>query len=110
MDIGAAFIADGEPAETVEPSQRALGHPAVAAEPFAAVEAAAGDPRRDVPASAGTPAEAMIVGLVTVQRGRALARPAAFGFGTFGLQRRRHHRPEVIGNKRCCHAPTGRAR
>jgi len=47
MDIGAAFIADGEPAETVEPSQRALGHPAVAAEPFAAVEAAAGDPRRD---------------------------------------------------------------
>ncbi len=47
MDVGAAFVADGQAAELVEPSERALHHPAVAAEPGGGVDALAGDPQLD---------------------------------------------------------------
>lgn len=65
MDVGAALAADGQPTEPVEPSQRALDGPAVAAEPFSAVNAVAGD----TPAPAGCVAEAIIIAFVAVQLG-----------------------------------------
>ena len=37
MDVGAPLVADGQAAEAVEPGQRALDHPAVAAQPLAGV-------------------------------------------------------------------------
>lgn len=42
MDVGPSLVADGQAAKAVEPSQRALDDPTVAAQTLAAVEAAPG--------------------------------------------------------------------
>ena len=38
MEIGASLIADRQAAEAIEPSQRALDHPAVLSQPFTRLE------------------------------------------------------------------------
>ena len=43
MDVGAALVADGETAEAAEPGERALDHPAVAAQSLTGLDALAGD-------------------------------------------------------------------
>jgi hypothetical protein len=45
--MSAAFVAGAQPFEGVQPGDAALDHPAVAAQPGAVGDAAAGDPRRD---------------------------------------------------------------
>ncbi len=67
MEVGASLIADGEAAEAGQPSERSLDDPAVAAQPFAALDAAPSDPGCDAAGSALAPATAMIVALVGVQ-------------------------------------------
>lgn len=75
-DVGAPFVADGDPTEAGEPWQGALDHPAVPAQALAAFDAAAGDPGNDGALAQGAPAVGEIVGLVGVQFGGATARPA----------------------------------
>jgi len=45
MDVNAPFVSDGKPAEAIEPGEGALDHPAMPAEPLAALDAAPGDAR-----------------------------------------------------------------
>lgn len=73
VDVGAALVADGEPAEAMPPGDGSLHHPAVSAEALGAVDAASGDPGQDVAPPAGVAAAAVIIGLVGVE----LAWPAA---------------------------------
>ena len=61
-----ALVAGSAAAEADQPSQRSLDDPAVAAEPFAALDAAPSDPGRDAAGSALAPATAIIVSLVGV--------------------------------------------
>jgi hypothetical protein len=49
MDVDAAFVADGQPAESVQPRQRTLYDPAVPAQSLARLNAPAGDAALDAP-------------------------------------------------------------
>jgi hypothetical protein len=50
--VGAlSFVSDGEPAVAEQPGDRPLDLPAVAAEPFAGLDARARDPRDETPAA-----------------------------------------------------------
>src|SRR5919199_5246198 len=76
MNVVAPLIADAQPPVAVEPSARALDHPAVAPQPLARLDAFARDPRRDAtPAQLG-PQRGGVIRLVGVQLLRALARAA----------------------------------
>jgi hypothetical protein len=75
-DVGPALVADGQPPEAGEPGQRALYHPAVAAQAFRALDPAPGDPGDDAPPAAGAAAAVVVVPFVGVQLARASARPA----------------------------------
>ena len=77
MDVGAALIADGEAAVAGKPGQRALDHPAVAAQAGAALNASSGDAGDDAPSLTGLSAVGEVVGLVRVEFGWPSARPAA---------------------------------
>jgi hypothetical protein len=81
VQVGPAFVADGEPAEAVEPGRRALHDPALAANPLAAIDALSGDPVPDPALAAGSPALPVVVTLVGVRRGRAPALPAGVRMG-----------------------------
>ena len=76
VDVGAAFVADGEAAKAVEPCQCSLHDPAVPAQPFAAVHRPPSDAGRDRTGAALGPAAAVVVSLVGVKLVRALARAA----------------------------------
>ena len=76
VDAGAAFVADGQAAEAVEPSVGALDDPAVAPKLFAAFDALSGDARHDPARPALLPPRLGIVGLVGVQLVGASARSA----------------------------------
>ena len=76
MDVGAAFVADGEAAVATEPGQRPLHDPAVAAQASAALDASSGDAREDAPAATGLSAVGKVVGLVRMQFAGPSARPA----------------------------------
>ena len=67
MDVIAALITDGEAAEAVEPSKGTLDHPAVAAQPVAALDAASRDAGEDAAAAAGLTAGAGVICLVGMQ-------------------------------------------
>ncbi len=56
MDVGTAFVADGEAAEAADPGQRALDHPAVPAQALAILDAPPGDARGDIALAAFAPA------------------------------------------------------
>jgi hypothetical protein len=75
VDIGTAFVADGQPSEAVEPGEGALHDPAVATELVAPVHAAPGDARLDAAHVAGAAAAPVVVGLVGMQSGGAAAWP-----------------------------------
>ena len=77
MDVDASFVADGEASEAIEPGECAFDDPAVAAETLAGFDPASGDARRDAAPPAGTPAAAMIIGLVGMQLSGPAPRPAA---------------------------------
>ncbi len=67
MDVLASFIANGETAEAIEPSQCALYHPAMPFQALTVVHTAAGNPGHNGAPSAFGPAAPMIIGLVGVQ-------------------------------------------
>ena len=67
MEVDAAFVADRQSTEAVEPSQRALDHPAVTAQALAGVDALAGDTDPDVSPTQGLPTPGNVVGLIGVQ-------------------------------------------
>ena len=48
-DVGAALVADSQPAEAAEPSQRAFDDPAMPSQTLAALDAAPGDPWLRIP-------------------------------------------------------------
>ena len=73
MNVGTTLVADGEAAEAVEPSERALDDPAVPAQLLAAVDAASSDARLDVALASDPPAHRIVIGLVGMQ----LVGPAA---------------------------------
>ncbi len=49
VNVGPPFVADGRAPETVEPGERALNDPAMAAQPLAGLDALAGDAGPDTP-------------------------------------------------------------
>ena len=73
MNIGAALVADSQAAEAIQPSQRALDHPAMPAEAFAGIDAFAGDADPDVTLGQGPAAAGIVVALVGMQLGGAFA-------------------------------------
>ncbi len=75
MDIGSSFIADREATIAVEPGQRALDHPAMPTEPFAGVDALAGDTDPDVTTVQRLAAAGGVIPFIGMQLGRALTPP-----------------------------------
>src|SRR5688572_32465962 len=75
MDVGAAFVAHGEAPVAVEPSQRTLHHPAMAAQPGAGVNALAGDADANVATAQRLAAAGDVVALIGVHLGGTLAPP-----------------------------------
>jgi hypothetical protein len=89
QDVEPALVAHREPAEPGEPGQRALDHPAVAAQAFARLHTAPGDARDDAALAAGPAAARVVVPFIGVQLGRALARPSrALTDGRHGVEQR----------------------
>jgi hypothetical protein len=76
MNIVALLVTDPQPPIAVQPRQRSLHSPAMAAQPLAALDAAPGDPGNDPSFSQRLTAERMVVALVGVQLLRPAARPA----------------------------------
>ena len=74
QEVEPALVADGQPAEAGE---RALDHPAVAAQALGALDPAAGNPGRNAPPPRGPAALVVIVPFVGVQLGEPLPRPAS---------------------------------
>lgn len=77
MQVGATFVADGETAEAGEPSQRPFHDPAMATQPFAALDATPGNPWCDAASPALTPTTTMVVFLVGVPLVGSAPRAAA---------------------------------
>jgi len=75
MDVEPAFVADGEAAEFVEPSEAALDDPSIAAEFLTGFDASPCDARFDLAAVTGAAAAPVIVSLVGVQLVRSASRP-----------------------------------
>ena len=69
MDISSALVANGQTAEAIQPRERALDDPAMAAQVRARVDPAPGDAGDDVPAAAGHPALGEVVPLVGMELG-----------------------------------------
>lgn len=76
MDVESALEADTELGEACEPRVRALHHPAVLAQAFAALDASPGDAAGDAPLPQMCVASPVVLALVRMQLGGALARPA----------------------------------
>lgn len=77
--MAGAFVANGDAAVATEPGDRPFDLPPVAVEPFAGLDALAGDPGRD-PAVAQESAQVVaVVGLVGTQLVRLAAPWAASG-------------------------------
>src|ERR1051325_11366463 len=75
-DVGAAFVADDDPAISGKPGQAALDHPAVSPQPLGAVDPAPCDPRLD-----GAPAQRLsalreVIALIGMELGRPSLRSA----------------------------------
>lgn len=67
VDVGAAFVADGQAAGAAEPGMAALDHPAMPPQPVDPLGAALGNPRRDPARPALLPPHFGIVGFVGLQ-------------------------------------------
>ena len=99
MNIRPSLVAHAQSAVLAQPGQRALHHPAMAAQPFAGVDPLAGDADPDVPPPAGGATARDVVGLVGVQFVRPFAPPPIRLFDRgHGIQHRfEHHRLMAIG-------------
>jgi hypothetical protein len=75
-DVGASLVANGQPAETAEPSQRAFHHPAMASQPLGAVDAAPGNTRLDAASAQRPSAVREVIALVGMELGRSPLRSA----------------------------------
>jgi hypothetical protein len=75
-DVGASLVANGQPAETAEPSQRAFHHPAMASQPLGAVDAAPGNTRLDAASAQRPSAMRKVIALVGMELGRSPLRSA----------------------------------
>jgi hypothetical protein len=75
MNIRPSFIVHLQPAKTVEPAQRAFGHPAIATHALTRVDPVAGQAGRDAAASQGGPQGLAVIGLVGNLTGRLRGRP-----------------------------------
>jgi len=73
MDVIAPFVADFEAPISIEPRERALDHPTIAAKALARLNASSCDTRNDIPCSQRLTAASIVVALVRVQLGRPLA-------------------------------------
>jgi hypothetical protein len=67
QDVGPPLVADRETPEPGEPGQRALDHPAVAAQPLGAVDPASSYARRDAPAASRLAAAVVVVPFIDMQ-------------------------------------------
>lgn len=67
MNVVAAFIANRQTAEAVEPSLGPFDDPAIAPEPLTGIDAPPGNPRRDVPLAQGVSTPVEIIRLVGMQ-------------------------------------------
>jgi hypothetical protein len=89
QDVEPALVADGQPAEAGEPGQRALDHPPVPTQAFAALDIPSRDARDDTPPAAGAAAARVVIPFIGVQLARALARPpGALVDGRHGVEQR----------------------
>jgi hypothetical protein len=77
VDVSAAFVADAEPLEGVQPGEAALDHPPLAAQPGAVGDAAAGDPRSDAALAELSAVDVVVIAAVGEQLPRPPARPSA---------------------------------
>jgi hypothetical protein len=75
MDLLPALVTDGQAAEPIQPGQRALGHPAIAAQPCRRLNAFPGNPCLNPALAQGLPAVRVVIALIRMQFGWALARP-----------------------------------
>ena len=75
QDVRAPLVADLQAPVADQPRQRPLHHVPVAAQPLARLDAAPGDPGRDAAPAQRQTAARVVVPLVAMQLGRALARP-----------------------------------
>src|SRR6476620_8281427 len=78
---GIALVAHQQAAVAVQPGEAALHHPAVAPEPHARLDVAAGDPRGDAAAAEGDAVAAGRVTQVRVQFTGPSTRPAVAAAG-----------------------------
>jgi hypothetical protein len=69
VDIGQAFVADGQPSEAVQPGEGALDDPAVPPQLLAGLDPSSGDTAGDPASAQVAPAAGVIVALIGVQLG-----------------------------------------
>ena len=74
--VGPPFVTHPKAATTQQPGERALHHPAGSSESFGGVDPTSRNPRRNATSAQGTAEVRGIVGLIGVEFGRSLARPA----------------------------------
>src|SRR5829696_8376168 len=74
MDVGAAFIANGQTPEAAQPRQRPLHHPAMATQALAGVNAFPRNAHLNVPAPQGCSAARVVVALIRMEFGGRLRR------------------------------------
>ena len=87
VDVEASFVADGEAAEAVQPSEGPLDNPTVTSELLAGLDATPSDAGLDAAAFAGLAASSGVVGFVGVQLGRSASGPASLAAeGRDGIQ------------------------
>ena len=93
MDVGAAFVADGEAPEAPEPGEAALHHPAVPTKTLAVLDTLAGDAGRDAALAASLSAWLVVIGFVGVQLLWSSTWPAtaAAAEAGHGIERWRQH-------------------
>lgn len=76
QEVGAPFVAHAKAAAAKQPGEGPLDHPPVPPEPLRRVDSAPGDPGTDAAGAQRTAKNRIVVGLVSVELGRALAGPA----------------------------------
>jgi hypothetical protein len=92
MDIGSPFIANLQPAITIEPGQGPLHHPAVAPEALAGIDPASCNARSDASLAQGLPTAGVVIPFVRMQLVRSLPRSPTGAFdGLNGIYRCLQH-------------------
>ena len=75
MDVSSTLVSDAQPSETMQPAQRSFDHPAPTAQMVPALNAPPCDPWLYALGAQPLPVSSVVVALVGVQLGGALARP-----------------------------------